>query len=100
MIFQGSSANRPRALRAQIDAVERRIYQRHGSIGATLGSLSTGIRRQIVTPGTVITAGVLGALLHRSHLLQGTRLLPLITAANSGLRLLLMARANKRNSSG
>ncbi len=83
------------ALRAKILATELRIRQRRKRINGAVGGMKNNVSSQIITPTSVMTAGVIGVALHRSRLLEGVRMLTFIQTADAGLRLLLMATGRK-----
>lgn len=91
MTVRSSSATRPGVLRAKIRTVERRILRRRDSIGVAMGSIAHHVRDQMISPATLITAGLFGAALHRRRRLHGLRMLAVLQTANAGLRLLLTA---------
>lgn len=78
----------PGALKADIRAVERRLENRRGAIADTLGSLAGKVRSRMLSPATIIGAGLFGVALHRSHRLRGLKLLAALQTLNAGLRLL------------
>lgn len=75
-------------LKSSIRQTERSIAQRRGRLGVAVGGVRHAVRRRMVSPGALVTAGLLGAALHRDHRLNGLRMLALLEAANSSLRLL------------
>ncbi|MCC5867761.1 MAG: hypothetical protein JJU27_04540 [Gammaproteobacteria bacterium] len=58
--------------------------------------MAHNVRDRLVSPGTLIAAGLFGAAIHQSHRLQGMRLLAIPQAAIAGLRLLLTASSRIR----
>lgn len=91
MSVRSSSAPRPAALQANILAVERRIRRRRASISSAVAGISDNVRDRMISPGTLIAAGLFGAAIHHSHRLHGLRLLAIPQAVNTGWRLLLNA---------
>lgn len=81
----------PTALRANIRAVERRIRHRRASIRVAFRSIADNVADQLISPSTLIAAGLFGAALHRNQRLHGLRLLAILRTANAGLRRLLTA---------
>lgn len=76
------------SLKSSIRQTERSIAQRRSRLGVAVAGVKHAVRRRMVSPGALITAGLLGAALQRDHRLNGFRILALLNAANSGLRLL------------
>lgn len=97
MSVHGSSATRPATLRANIRAVERRIRHRRNSIGVVVRGIASNVRNRLISPSTLIAAGLFGATLHRGRRLHGLRLLAILQAANAGLRRLLMMQSRTRD---
>jgi len=95
MRAHGNSASRPAALRAGIREVERRIEHRKGEIGiawdSTLDRVTGQLSAQLISPGAILAAGLLGAAMQRDHRLRGLRILAILQTANALLRLLLTA---------
>lgn len=91
MIFLRIFDGRSGALRAQILAAERRITRRRAYIGVATRDITANVKSQVISPATIITAGLFGASLHRTHVLKGARLLATIQTAEAGLRLFLAA---------
>jgi len=100
MRAHGSFATRPAALRAGIREVERRIGHSQGEIGiawdSTLDSVTDHLRARLVSPGAILTAGLLGAAMQRDHRLRGLRILAILQTADAGLRLLMTATSRAR----
>jgi hypothetical protein len=84
-------STRPTALRADIRAVERRIRQRRDYIGVAIRSVASNVRERLISPSTLVAAGLLGAAMHRSQRLRALQVLAILQAANVGLRRLLTA---------
>lgn len=91
MFFLSSFDGRSVTLRAQILAAERRIKRRRKHIRVAVSDITANVKGQVISPATIITAGLFGASLHRTHLLRGARLLATIQTAEAGLRLFLAA---------
>lgn len=85
-------------LKSRIRATERRIQCRRDSIGSAMGSLAKSAREKVISPASLITAGLVGVAMHRSERLNGLRILAIIQSANTGLRLLLTANSKISNS--
>ena len=96
MSVHSSTARRPGDLRASIRTVELRIRHRRDAIGAAVSSMADDVRDRLVSPGTLIAAGLFGATIHQSHRLRGLRLLAIPQAVTASLRLLLSARSRTR----
>lgn len=79
------------ALKASIRDVESRIYRRRDDIGITFGVIVHNVRERIISPATIIAAGLLGAAIQRDHRLHGLRMLTILQSAYAGLRHLLFA---------
>lgn len=77
-------------LKASIHQTERSIAQRRVRLGVAIDGVRHAVRRRMVSPGALVTAGLLGAAMQRDHRLNGLRLLAVLEAANSGLRRLSM----------
>lgn len=75
-------------LNSRIRQTERSIAQRRSRLGVAVDGVTHAVRRRMVSPGALVTAGLLGAALQRGHRLHGLRMLALLEAANSSLRLL------------
>lgn len=76
-------------LKSSIRETERSIALRRGRLGVALNGVKQSARTRMVSPGTLVTAGLVGAALHQSHRLHGLQLLALLEATNAGLRRLL-----------
>ncbi|TVQ28006.1 MAG: hypothetical protein EA370_17155 [Wenzhouxiangella sp.] len=63
-----------------------------------MGSLAKSAREKVISPASLITAGLVGVAMHRSERLNGLRILAIIQSANTGLRLLLTANSKISNS--
>ncbi|TGG92829.1 hypothetical protein E4656_11930 [Natronospirillum operosum] len=98
MIFLRSFDGRAASLRAQILVVEHRIRRRRGHIDGAVGGITDNLRRQIISPAAVITAGVLGVALHRREWLSGSRVLAISQAVNAGLKLLMTTTTKQEKS--
>lgn len=87
---------RPAALRADIREVETRIRRHKGDMVVALGSVTHTVGERMLSPVTIIAAGLLGAALQREKRLHGVRILSILHTANAGLRLInrLIARAS------
>lgn len=85
-------------LKSRIRATERRIQCRRDSIASAMGSLAKSAREKVISPASLITAGLVGVAMHRSERLNGLRILAIIQSANTGLRLLLTANSKISNS--
>ena len=73
-------------LKSSIRQTERSIAQRRIRLGVAIDGVKHAVRRRMVSPGALVTAGLLGAAMQRDHRLSGLRLLALLEAANAGLR--------------
>jgi hypothetical protein len=93
MNLRSSSASRSKVLKASIRAVELRMEDRRAIVKSTARRIANTIRERITAPAALITAGLFGAALHRGPPLQGSQLLPILHAANTGLRRLLTGRS-------
>jgi hypothetical protein len=51
----------------------------------------------MVSPGALVTAGLIGAALQRDHRLHGLRMLAMLEMANATLRLLLTLSSRTRS---
>lgn len=91
MTIRDIFATRSGALKARIQTVEHRIQRRRDNISVAMDSIAHNARSQLISPATLIAAGLFGAALHRSHQLNGLRMLAILQTANAGLRLLLTA---------
>jgi hypothetical protein len=85
------------SLRASIRQVERRIDRRRGRLGASLNEVRHSIGERMVSPGALVTAGLIGAALQRDHRLHGLRMLAMLEMANATLRLLLTLSSRTRS---
>lgn len=77
------------SLRASIRQVEQSIARRRGRLSVAFDGVKDAIGERMVSPGVLVTAGLLGAALQRAQRLNGLRMLALLKTANSSLRLLL-----------
>jgi|GEM_PF-2280069 len=91
MIYRNSPESRSGALKSKIHSVEERMQGRRSSIKTATSRIAKGIREQITSPATLVTAGLLGAVLHRGQRPDGAQLIAFLQAANTGLRILLSA---------
>ncbi|HUG98152.1 MAG TPA: hypothetical protein VMQ83_03155 [Gammaproteobacteria bacterium] len=73
-------------LKSSIRETEHSIAQRRSRLGVAVDGVKHAVRRRMVSPGALVTAGLLGAALQRDHRLNGLRILALLEAANSSLR--------------
>lgn len=89
MTARRHAPTRPASLKAQIDCVEQRLIGRHGRIGAAFGAVAHSVGDRMVSPGTLLAAGLFGAMLHRDSGLRSLRLLTILQIANASARLLL-----------
>jgi hypothetical protein len=76
------------SLKSDIRQTERRIALRRGRLKIALDGVTDSIAKRMVSPGALVAAGLFGAALYQSHRLHGLRLLALLKATNTGLRLL------------
>jgi hypothetical protein len=77
------------SLKTDIRQVEDRMAERRSQVRFALDGVTRSVGKRIVSPGTLLAAGLFGAALQRDHRLHGLRMLAMLEAANSGLRLLL-----------
>jgi hypothetical protein len=83
------AAARPASLKANIRQVEDRLIERRHRIGTALGGVAHSVADGMVSPGTILAAGLFGAMLHQDNRLRGLRLLTILQTANASVRLLL-----------
>jgi hypothetical protein len=84
------------SLNSRIRLTEQRIAQRRARIGAARDGVTHSVGKHLMSPGTLLAAGVFGAALQRDHRLHGLRILATLEAANAGLRLLLTLSSRAR----
>lgn len=84
------------SLKSRIRQAENSIVERRGRLSVALGGVRHSVGKRMVSPGALVTAGLFGAALHQSHRLHGLRMLALLDAANTGLRLLLTLSSRTR----
>jgi hypothetical protein len=77
------------SLKSDIRQVEDRMTARRGRFGVALEGVTGSVGQRMVSPGTLLAAGLFGAALQRDHRLHGLRMLAMLEAANAGMRLLL-----------
>jgi hypothetical protein len=77
------------SLKSSIRQAEGSIAQRRSRLSVARDGVRHSVGKRMVSPGVLVTAGLLGAALQRDHRLHGLRMLALLEAANAGLRLLL-----------
>jgi hypothetical protein len=70
---------------AGVRRIEKRIAERRSSIAVTLTGIAAAVRRNIVSPETLITAGIVGAMLHRGPRRTGFAVMTLVQTANAGI---------------
>lgn len=75
-------------LSSDIRHAEQSIARRRGNLRAALDGVTHGVGERMVSPPVLVTAGLVGAALHRDVRLHGLRMLALLETANAGLRLL------------
>jgi hypothetical protein len=75
-------------LKSSIRKSEQSIAQRRRRLGVAVKGVTHAIGRRMISPGALVTAGLVGAALQRDQRLHGLRMVALLEAANSGLRLL------------
>jgi hypothetical protein len=97
MNFRGKATGRSSALKASIRAVEQRMEVRRSIVSSTAKRITHTVREQITAPATLITAGLFGVALHRGPRLQGSHILAILHAANTGLRFLLAETTRPRD---
>ncbi len=91
-----SSATQPSALKADIRAVEVRIRQRRDNIRLGVGRVTNKLRDNVISPPTLVAAGLLGVAMHRSPRPNALRLLAILQTANAVLRRVLTATSRAR----
>jgi hypothetical protein len=75
-------------LSSDIRQAEQSIAMRRGNLRVALDGVTHGVSKRMVSPPVLVTAGLLGAALHRDVRMHGLRMLALLETANAGLRLL------------
>jgi hypothetical protein len=83
-------------LKSRIRQAEHSIAQRRGRLGVALDGVTHSVGTRMVSPGALVTAGLFGAALQQHQRLHGLRMLALLEAANTGLRLLLTLSSRAR----
>ena len=76
------------SLKSSIRQTERSIAQRRGRISTDFDGITETVRKRMVSPGALVTAGLFGAFLHRDNRFLGVRMMTLLETAKTGLRLL------------
>jgi hypothetical protein len=76
------------SLKSRIRQAEQSIAERHGRLSVALDGVTHSVGARMVSPGALVTAGLLGAALHQDQRLHGLRMLALLETTNAGLRLL------------
>jgi hypothetical protein len=84
------------SLRSSIRQAEHSIAQRRDRLSVALDGVTHSVGRRMVSPGALVTAGLLGAALQRDNRLKGLRMLALLETANAGLRLLVTLSSRPR----
>ena len=84
------------SLKSSIRQAEHSIAERRARLGVALEGVTHSVGKRVVSPGALVAAGLFGAALHQSHRLHGLRMLALLDAANTGLRLLLTLSSRTR----
>lgn len=74
------------SLKADIRDTELRIAARRSRVRVAASGVKRTVRTRMVAPRTLITAGLLGAALHRDHRTKGLRALALLQAMDSAVR--------------
>ena len=77
------------SLKSSIRQAEHSIAERRGRLKVALDGVTHSVGKRMVSPGALVAAGLFGAALHQYHRLHGLRMLALLEAANTSLRLLL-----------
>jgi hypothetical protein len=83
-------------LGARIRQAEHSITARRGRLGVALDGVTHSVGKRMVSPGTLLAAGLFGAALQRDHRLHGLRILAMLEAANAAMRLLLTLSSRPR----
>ena len=76
-------------LKSNIRQAEESIALRRRNLRAAVDGVTHSVGKRIVSPPVLVTAGLLGAALHRDTRLNGLRMLALLETANAGMRLLI-----------
>lgn len=84
------------SLKSSIRDAEHSIVQRRDRLGVALDGVTHSVGKRMVSPGALVAAGLFGAALHRHQQLHGLRMLALLDAANTSLRLLLTLSSRAR----
>lgn len=84
------------SVKSSIRQAEHSITQRRGRLRVAIDGVTHSVGTNMVSPGALVTAGLFGAALHRHHRLHGLRMLALLEAANTSLRLLLTLSSRAR----
>jgi hypothetical protein len=77
------------SLKSSIRSAEDRIAGRRRRLRIALDGVKRSASKRAVSPGTLLAAGLFGAALQRDHRLHGLRVLAMLEAMNTGLRLVL-----------
>lgn len=83
-------------LKSDIREAEESIALRRGNLRVALDGVTHSVSSRMVSPPVLVTAGLLGAALHRDTRLNGLRMLALLETANAGMRLLLSLSSRTR----
>lgn len=78
------------SLKSSIRETERSIAQRRERLGIAVDGVTRAISTRMVSPGALVTAGLVGAALHQNQQVHVLRVLALLEATNAGLRRLIM----------
>ncbi|MFU8896156.1 MAG: hypothetical protein ACNA8J_07190 [Gammaproteobacteria bacterium] len=76
-------------LKSDIRQVEDRMAERRSQARLALDGVTHSVGTRMVSPGTLLAAGLFGAALQRDHRLHGLRMLAMLETANAAMRLLL-----------
>lgn len=79
--------SRPAVSSADIRAVENRLSRRTTTLSRGLSEIADRVSEKLLSPVSLLAAVLLGAAMHRSQQINSLRILALLQAANSGLRL-------------
>lgn len=86
------------SLKNSIRETERDIVQRRDRLGVAFNGVTRAVSTRMVSPGALVTAGLVGAALHRNKRMHLVRVLALLQAANAGLARLVTLSSWMRSS--
>lgn len=86
-------------LSSDIRQAEQSIARRRDNLRVAIDGVTHSVSKRLVSPGTLVTAGLVGAALQRDSRLHGLRMLALLETANAGMRLLLSLSSQTRGAS-